>query len=152
MQEIYVKESIVINRKAGDIYRFWRNLENLPRFIDHLDSVENLGEGHNRWTIKTPVGLMNWESEIIEDKENEIIQWRSMPGSRVKNSGSLVLKEKEGGDATEATVELRYKPPGEHDSFLEDEILEAITDVQIKGDLRNLKRIIESETEAGGKL
>ena len=83
MLEIHVKESTTINRKASDIYRFWRHLENLPHFIDHLDSVEDLGHGHNRWTIKTPVGDMSWESEIIEDKENEIIRWRSMPDSRV---------------------------------------------------------------------
>ncbi len=151
MPEIHVKESITINRKARDIYRFWRNLENLPRFIDHLDSVKDLGEGHNRWTIKTPVGHMSWESEIIEDRENEIIQWRSLPGSRVKNSGSLVLKEKETGDATEATVELRYNPPGAHDSFLGDEILEVVTGVQMKDDLRSLKRMMESEAEVGGK-
>lgn len=146
MPEIHVKESITINRKARAIYRFWRHLENLPHFIDHLDSVEDLGDGHHRWTIKTPVGHMSWESEIIEDKENEIIRWRSMPASRVENSGSMSLLEKEGGDATEATVELRYNPPGNHDSFLEDEMLEVITDVQIKEDLRNLKRILESET------
>jgi uncharacterized membrane protein len=147
MLEIHVKENITINRKAGDIYRFWRNLENLPRFINHLDSVEDLGGGHNRWTIKTPVGHPSWESEIIEDKENAIIRWRSMPESRFKNSGSLSLEEKEGSDATEATVELRYNPPVGHDSFLEDDILEVITDMQMKGDLRNLKRIMESQTE-----
>jgi uncharacterized membrane protein len=94
MPEIHVKESIAIIRKVGDIYRFWRNLEDLPLFIDHLESVEDLGEGHNRWTIKTPVGHISWESEIIEDKENEIIRWRSMLDSRVKNSGSLVLKKR----------------------------------------------------------
>lgn len=143
MPEIHVKENITINRKAGDIYRFWRNLENLPRFIDHIDSVEDLGEGHNRWTIKTPVGNISWESEIIEDKENEVIRWRSMPDSRVKNSGCLSLEEKEESNATEVTVELRYNPPVGYDSFLEDEILEVITDVQMKGDLRNLKRIME---------
>ncbi len=147
MPEIHVKKNITINRKAGDIYRFWRNVENLPRFIDHIDSVEDLGEGHNRWTIKTPVGNIRWESEIIEDKENEVIRWRSMPDSRVKNSGSLSLEEKEGSNATEATVELRYNPPVGHDSFLEHEILEVITHVQMKDDLRNLKRIMESQTE-----
>ncbi len=145
MPAIHVKESIIIDRKASDIYRFWRNLKNLPRFIDHLDSVEDLGEGHNRWTIKTPVGHMSWESEIIMDKENEVIQWRSVPDSHVENSGSLSLVEKEGGNTTEATVELSYKPPGKYDSFLEDEILEVITDGQMKEDLRNLKRIMESE-------
>jgi uncharacterized membrane protein len=145
MPEIHVKESITIKRKASDIYRFWRNLENLTRFIRHLGSVEDLGDGHNRWTIETPVGNISWESQIIEDKENEVIQWRSVRNSCVENSGSLGLVEKEGGDATEATVELRYRPPGRHDSFLEDEILEVITNEQMKADLRNLKRIMESE-------
>jgi uncharacterized membrane protein len=143
--EIHVKESIIIKCKAGDIYHYWRNLENLPRFIKHLDSVKDLGGGHSRWTIKTAVGHMSWESEIIESRENEIIQWRSLPDSCVKNSGSLSLAEKEGGNATEATVEIHYKPPGKYDSFFEDEILEVITDVQMKEDLRTLKHILESE-------
>jgi uncharacterized membrane protein len=145
MPEIHVKESITINRKVGDIYRYWRNLENLPRFISHLGSVEDLGKGHNRWTVETPVGNISWESEIVEDKKNEVIRWRSVPGSGVTNSGSLSLMKKEGGKATEATVELRYRPPGNYDSFLGDEILDFITDGQMKADLMNLKRIMESE-------
>jgi uncharacterized membrane protein len=145
MPEIHVKESIIINRKASDIYRFWRNLENLPRFIGHLRSVEELGDGHNRWTLETPVGHMSWESEIIEDKKDEVIRWRSVLNSSVTNSGFLSLVEKEGGKATEATVELRYRPPAGHDSFLEDEILEVITAEQIKGDLRKLKYIMEAD-------
>ena len=144
MPEIHVTESIIINRKVSDIYKFWRNLSNLPRFIDHLDTVEDLGNGHNRWSIKTPVGELSWESELLEDKENEVIRWRSVPDARVKNSGFLKLKE-EGNAASEATVEIHYTPPGEHDSVLEDKILEAIADVQLKEDLRNLKRTMESE-------
>jgi uncharacterized membrane protein len=144
MPEIHVKETIIINRKAGDIYRFWRNLENLPRFIGHLRSVEELGDGHNRWTLETPLGHMSWESEIIEDKKDEVIRWRSVPNSHVTNSGFLSLVKKDGGNATEATVELRYRPPGKHDSFFEDEILEVITSEQMKADLRKLKQIMES--------
>jgi uncharacterized membrane protein len=144
MPEIHVRESIVIDRKVSDIYQFWRNLANLPRFIDHLDSVEDLGKGHNRWSIKTLVGELSWESEIVEDKEDEVIRWRSVPGARVINSGFLKLKPE--SDATEAVVEIHYIPPKEHDSFLEDKVLEAIADVQLKDDLRNLKRIMESET------
>ncbi len=144
MPEIHVKESIVINCKAGDIYRFWRNLENLPRFIEHLYSIEDLGNGQNRWTIETPVGRVSWESKIVEDKENELIRWRSMPDSRLENSGSLSLVPKEGGGATTATVELYYRPPGKHDSFFEDKMLEVITDKQMKEDLKNLKHLMES--------
>ena len=87
---------------------------------------------------------MSWESEIVEDKENEVIRWRSVPDARVINSGFLKLKG-EGSDDTEATVEIHYIPPKEHDSFLEDKVLEAIADVQLKDDLRNFKRIMESE-------
>ena len=143
MPEIHATESIIINRKVSDVYQFWRNLSNLPRFIDHLDTVEDLGNGHNRWSIKSPVGEVRWESEIVEDKENEVIRWRSVPDERVINSGFLKLKPE--GDAAEATVEIHYIPPKGHDSFLEDKVLEAIADVQLKDDLRNLKRIMESE-------
>ncbi len=145
MPEIHVRESITIHREVSDIYKFWRNLANLPRFIDHLDNVEDLGNGHSRWSIKTPVGELSWESEIVEDKENEIIRWRSVPGARVINTGFLSLK-KEGGSATEATVELHYFPPKEHDSFLEDKVLQAIVNMELKENLRNLQRIMESET------
>jgi uncharacterized membrane protein len=147
MPEIHVKESITINRTIGDIYNYWRKLENLPRFISHLGTVEDLGSGHNRWTVETPVGNISWESEIVEDKKNEVIRWRSVPGAGVTNSGSLSLMKKEDGKATEATVELRYRPPGNHDSFLEDEILEVITDEQLRTDLMKLKQIMESERE-----
>jgi len=143
MPEIHVRESITINRKVSDIYKFWRNLANLPRFIDHLDTVEDLGNGNNRWSIKTLVGELSWESEILEDKENESIRWRSVPGARVINSGVLSLKPE--GDATEATVEIHYTPPREHDSFMEDKVLEVIADMELKDDLRNLQRIMESQ-------
>ncbi|MEJ2252845.1 MAG: SRPBCC family protein [Nitrospirota bacterium] len=145
MPEVHVKESITIKRKAGDIYGFWRHFENLPRFIDHLDSVEDLGGGRSRWTIKTPVGDLGWESEIVRDEENEVIEWHSLPGSRVQNRGALSLAEKEGG-ATEVTVELSYKPPGKYNSFLEDTVLDVVTGEQMKEDLKNLKRMMESGT------
>jgi uncharacterized membrane protein len=146
MGEIHVKESIIISRKACDIYRFWRKFENLPHFIDHLSSVEDLGGGRHRWTVKTPVGPISWESEIIEDEADVFIQWRSLPGSGVRNNGSLKLAEQAAGVATEATVELHYQPPPGFDSFFVDAILEVITDGQIKAGLAKLKTIMESQT------
>ena len=143
MGEIHVKDSIIIERKAVDIYRFWRHLENLPLFINHLDSVEDTGGGHSRWTIKTPMGLIKWNSEIVEDKPGEKICWRSTTDSKLENRGALVLKDK-GDGLTQATIELFYKPPGKYDSFLEDHMLEIITDEQMKEDLRNLKHAMEA--------
>ncbi len=60
MPEVHVRDTITINRGVGEIYKFWRHLENLPRFIGHLDSVEDLGGGRNRWTIKTPLGQISF--------------------------------------------------------------------------------------------
>ncbi len=145
MREIHVRESISIDRPARDIYRFWRKLENLPRFIDHLGSVENLGGGRHRWTISTPFGRVIWESEITEDRENEVIRWRSLPGSGVKNSGVLSLAERKGAGAAVATVELHYKPPRGFDSFFLEPILEVVTDEAIRESLTKLKHLMESQ-------
>jgi uncharacterized membrane protein len=145
MREIHIKESILIHRKAGDIYGFWRKFENLPRFIDHLRSVEDLGDGRNRWTMETPVGRISWTSEIIEDRKHEVIRWRSLPGSDVTNSGSLSLAEREGGASAEATVELHYSPPGVAPVFFLNGLLAFITDEQIKAGLEKLKGVMESE-------
>jgi uncharacterized membrane protein len=84
-----VEETILINRPRADVYRFWRNLENLPRFMDHLETVRVLDERRSRWTAKGPAGSrVEWDAEIHNEIPNELIAWRSLPGSEVDNAGS----------------------------------------------------------------
>src|SRR5215510_9528233 len=81
---IRVDKLMTINRPVNEVYSYWRRLENLPRFMRHVKSVAQQDDLHSHWVVKT-VGekLVDWDAEIIERRENEMISWRSMPGAEV---------------------------------------------------------------------
>ena len=106
-----VDHTIYISRSRPEVYRFWRNLENLPRFMQHLDSVRVLDERRSQWVAKAPAGMtVSWEAEIVNEVENELIGWRSLPGSRVDVGGSVRFEDTPDGGTT-VRVSLQYNPP-----------------------------------------
>jgi len=107
-----VQESITINRSNAELYHFWRNFENLPRIMDHLESVKVEGN-RSHWVAKAPLGLtVAWDAEIINERFNELIAWQSLPGSLVATAGSVHFTPALGGRGTEVQVTLKYDPPG----------------------------------------
>lgn len=107
-----VRKSIIFNRPAEEVYAFWRDFQNLPRFMNHLKSVEVFGDGRSHWVAKGPAGTeASWDAEIIEDRPNELISWRSLPGSKVDVAGSVRFQPATGGRGTVVRVNLRYRPP-----------------------------------------
>ncbi|WP_406696340.1 SRPBCC family protein [Singulisphaera sp. Ch08] len=107
-REIDVTGSITINRPAEELYRFWRNFENLPRIMTHLESVQVTGDRRSHWKAKAPVGsTVEWDAEITEDRPNELIAWRSLEGADVENSGAVRFVPAPGGRGTEVHVEMR---------------------------------------------
>ena len=87
---IRVEQAVTINRPREEIFRFWRNFENLPRFMDHLESVRVLNDRQSHWVAKGPAGVnVEWDAEIVNDIPNEVIGWRSLEGSDVDNGGSV---------------------------------------------------------------
>jgi uncharacterized membrane protein len=109
---MHVRESIRVERPVADVWRFWRRLDNLPQFMRHLDRVtENNGRSH--WVAAGPVGLaVEWDAEIINEVENEILAWRSLPGSDVVTAGSVNFDSVRGGRSTQVRVHLQYAVPG----------------------------------------
>ena len=108
-----VKKSLIINRTPEELYQFWRDLENLPRFMPHLESVRVTGEGHSHWVARAPAGSsVEWDAEITEDRPNELIAWRSIAGADVDNSGSVSFERATGNRGTIVRVEMEYTPPG----------------------------------------
>jgi uncharacterized membrane protein len=145
---IRVDESIVLNRSRGEVYRFWRNLENLPRFMDHLETVTVLDEHRSHWTAKGPAGSrVEWEAEIHNEIPNELIAWRSLPGSEVDNAGSVHFIPTENGD-TEVHVVLRYDPPAGKLGAAAARLFGEDPSRQVADDLRRLKQVVEAG-EAG---
>jgi uncharacterized membrane protein len=110
---VHVRKSITINRPAEELYRFWRDFDNLPRFMTHLEEIRKLDDKRSHWKAKGPVGFtFEWDAEITEDQPNERLAWASVPGSSVHSAGSVNFKKGPGGRGTVVEVEMRVDPPG----------------------------------------
>ena len=147
-QGVRVDERIVLNRARSEVYRFWRNLENLPRFMDHLESVVVLDEEWSHWVAKGPAGTrIEWDAVIHNEIPNELIAWRSLEGSEVDNAGSVHFLPTEIGD-TEVRVVLRYDPPAGKAGAAVAWLFGEDPSRQIAEDLRRLKQVVEAAEPA----
>ena len=142
---VRVEQVVTVNRPIENVYRFWRNFENLPRFMQHLESVRVLDDRRSRWQAKGPAGTsVQWDAELVQEIEHEWIAWRSLPGSDVENHGSVRFKLAPGARGTELRVQLEYYPPagalGRGVAWLFGEE----PDQQIREDLRRFKQLMET--------
>jgi uncharacterized membrane protein len=144
-EAIKVHETVTINRPAADLYALWRNLSNLPRIMRHLESVEETGDGRSHWKATALAGAnVEWDAEIVEDRPNELIAWRSLPGAQVPNAGVVRFMPAPGDRGTEVHVELRYDPPAGKLGKTVAMLLGEEPSQQVAGDLRRFKQVIET--------
>ena len=137
-----VEESVVINRPVSELYRFWRNLENLPRFMSHLESVERITDTLSRWRAKAPAGTsVEWNAEIINEVPDQVIGWKSIEGSDVVSAGSVHFDEVGGG--TRVRVRLQYSPPGGKVGDAIARLFGSDAATQIRQDLQRFKQLVE---------
>jgi uncharacterized membrane protein len=141
---IRYKKTTIIDRPTDELYRFWRNFENLPRFMYHLESVRTSGETRSHWVAKAPMGSkVEWDAEITEDRPNELIAWRSTAGD-VENSGSVRFIRAPGNRGTLVAVELEYKPPGGKLGAAIAKLFREEPGEQVKDSLRFFKQLMET--------
>lgn len=106
-------KSIIINRSPEDLYQSWRQVENLPRFLRNLESVQSTGQSHSHWVASAPAGAkIEWDAEITLDRPNERIEWHSLSGSDIQNYGSIYFERAPGDRGTIVHLELHYSLPG----------------------------------------
>ena len=140
-----LEKSVTINRPAEELYRFWRNFENLPRFMNHLESVHVTGENRSHWVAKAPAGTsVEWDAEIYNEKEGEMIAWRTLEGADVASAGSVHFDEAAGGRGTVVRVVLKYDPPGGKLGALVARLFGENPEQQIDEDLRRFKQLMET--------
>jgi uncharacterized membrane protein len=109
---VHVEESVTIDKPAAELYRFWRNFENLPSFMEHLECVKETDDRCSHWVAKAPAGgHVEWDAEIINEEPNRTIAWRSIDGSDVHSAGSVRFLDAADGRGTEVRVTLEYLPP-----------------------------------------
>jgi len=137
--------TVTINRSAAELYRFWRDLRQLPRFMKHVVSVEPIGDRRSHWVAAAPAGTrIEWDAEIVEDRPNERIGWRSVGVAAVHHAGSVRFEPAPGGRGTKVTVELRYHPPGGAVGAFVAKLLGRDPAQQAQEDLRRFKQLVET--------
>jgi uncharacterized membrane protein len=142
---IHVREAIRLEKPIAEMYRFWRQLENLPRFMTYLERVTDLGGGRSHWVAKGPAGVrVEWDAEIINEVENQVIGWQSLPGSEVVTAGSVNFDAVRGGRSTQVTVHLQYAPPAGNVGGFVATIFGREPSQTIREDLRRLKQVLEA--------
>jgi uncharacterized membrane protein len=142
---IHVESAVTINRPADELFSFWRDFANLPRFMRHLKSVEVLDERRSRWIAKAPVGMsVQWEATIINEKPNELIAWQSTGEAEVDNAGSVRFVPAPQGRGTEVRVVVDYVPPAGKLGSIIARMFGEEPHWQIKDDLRRFKNITEA--------
>ena len=142
---LHVKKGVTINKPAEELYRFWRNFENLPQFMNHLEAVTVQDELHSHWVAKGPAGKsVEWDAEIINEVEGELISWRSLENADVENAGTVNFKAAPEGRGTEVTVTLQYLPPGGVVGAKLALLLGEEPSMQIEDDLTRFKRLMET--------
>ena len=140
---IRVEKSVTVGTSPDQIYAFWKNFENLPRFMHHLQSVQVLDNKRSHWVVNGPAGIdAEWDAEIINDIPNELIGWRSVDGSNVDNAGSVHFSPTPHG--TEVKVLLRYDPPGGAIGAAFAKLFGEDPDRQVQEDLRRFKMLLET--------
>lgn len=142
---VKIEHTVTVNRPVEEVYSFWRNLENLPRFMTHLHSVETLDEHRSYWRAQSPFGgTVEWEAEITKEAPNEELGWRSLPGSQVDSAGAVRFLPALNGRGTLIQVEMKYTPPaGRIGSFVA-RLLGEDPQTQIEDDLEKLRHLLES--------
>jgi uncharacterized membrane protein len=142
---IHVRESIRLEVPAADVYRFWRRLENLPAFMSHLNRVTEAADGTSHWVAAGPGGLpVEWDAEIINEIENQLIAWRSLPGSDVVTAGSVNFDPVRGGESTQVSVNLQYAPPAGKAGALIASLFGRSPSQTIREDLRRFRQLLET--------
>jgi uncharacterized membrane protein len=140
-----VTRSLTINRRADDIYDFWRNLKNMPRFLPHIDQVDERDEQISHWSASLPlVKQIDWDVEITDDQTDRSITWRSRPGAPLHYSTTVSFEPAPGHRGTEMTLSLQYQPPGGVVGAAAAKLFGMALEQQVAEALRRCKQIMET--------
>lgn len=148
--EISVRQTIY--KPRNEVYKFWRQLENLPRFMSHLKEVRQLDSTHSHWvaqlgegTVAETVGSVSWDAQIIHETANERLVWKSVEGARIDNAGEVRFTDSADGFGTEIHATIHYRPPVGHIGSAVMNLFNPAFSQLIEKDLRRFKEIIEKD-------
>ncbi|MBN8850385.1 MAG: hypothetical protein BGO55_32260 [Sphingobacteriales bacterium 50-39] len=147
---VNVRTQVTVNRPREEVYAFWRRLENLPLFMRHIESVDELDDTVSAWKIRIPGGLydVRWEAEIVRDIKGSELSWKSASGAAIRNAGKIFFSDAPSG-GTRIDVMISYRAPmgvvGERLSRL----LTPVFRDMIEKDIAGFKQFMEDKERVG---
>jgi uncharacterized membrane protein len=140
-----VGRTVTIARPREEVYAFWRHFENLPRFMENVESIEATGPERARWTVKAPAGkTVSWESIITSDQPGHAISWESTPESEIQHHGQVSFTDAPARRGTQVTATIVYHPPGGSVGRLVAKAFQREPEIQARRDLRRFKQLLET--------
>lgn len=140
---VHVAEAVTVNKPIAEVYRFWRNFENLPKFMTHLESVSLREAGISHWVAKGPAGSqVSWDARIINEIDDRLVAWQSIEGSTIATAGSVNFDETAHG--TRVRVHLQYSPPAGRVGAAVAYVFGEEPRIQVREDLRRFKQLLET--------
>ena len=144
-KRIRVRKTIIINRSPEEVYRYWHDIRNLPKFMSRIESAQVMEGARSHWKAKAPGGISaEWDAEMVNDEPNALIAWRSVDSSHIRHSGTVRFESGPGGKGARVTVEFQYAPPGGELGARLARLFGSAPGQQLEGDLRRLKQILET--------
>jgi uncharacterized membrane protein len=142
---VNIRSSFIIDKPRHQVYQFWRKLDNLPLFMNHLESVEVLDNKRSHWVLKLPINVakVSWEAEIVNDQPDTMIGWSSLPGSIIDNAGKVRFRDAADGKGTLVDIVITYQPPAGGVGASIAHVLNPVFKNIVDNDVRNFKQYMD---------
>lgn len=142
---INIRFNTAIDKPVSEVYEFWRNLENLPKFMSHLHTVKTVDNLISEWTAKGPAGIgtISWKARIVKDRKDKLLSWNSLEGSSIRNAGKIIFKSN--GSSTELDITISYHAPMGVAGESAAKLLNPYFEKMLKDDIASLKNYLESK-------
>lgn len=149
---VTITHAVTIAKPREELYRFWRDFENLPRFMEDVEGIDVRDRHHSHWRVRSPgATTVEWDAEVHEERENESIAWRSVGDAEIHNSGVVRFRDASGGRGTVVEVTLRYEPPMGRFGRTIAKLTGHEPEVQLRSNLRRLKQLMETGVVAASR-
>jgi len=143
--DVLIGRSVSINRPRVELYEFWRDLRNLPLFMENIESVEIIDGLRSHWKVKGPAGSdVEWDSMITDDRPGELLAWTTMEGASVPNTGRIEFRDSANGRGTIVTATIAYDPPASRLGTVVAKLFGREPKIQARRDLRRFKQLMET--------
>lgn len=145
---VQIQKTVNVDAPVEQVFDFWSNFENFPRFMSNVREVRPLEGGRSHWVVTGPAGVpVEWDAETTKVVPNEEIAWKSVEGSAIANAGVVKFRPNRRG-GTEVDIRLSYNPPAGAVGHAVASLLGAHPKRQLDGDMLRLKTLFDTGKRA----